>query len=249
MCNLSNAFGKDKALIAYFTCGDPCLEATKRAALTAIEAGADIIALGIPFSDPTAVDPVIQASNIRALSVGTTPGNVFHLAKELGETVPVILLTYANVVYRLKPEAFAKKCQESHVIGVVIHDVPFEERQEFAPVFSECGVCLISTVSPSVPDRIPMIAKEAKGFVYVITDANTTTEELQQAVETIRLHTDTACVVGCGVADSAPIEDFCQYADGAMLDYELVSIMEKNTQDAAAEIRRYVSRIDELLNC
>lgn len=248
MCNLSKAFGKEKSLIAYLTCGDPSVEATKQAALTAVEAGADMIALGIPFSDPTAVDPVIQASNIRALAKGTTPEDVFKLANELSDKVPVILLTYANVVCSLKPDSFAKKCQDSGVSGVVIHDVPFEERQEFAPIFEECGVCVISTLSPSVPDRIPMIAKAAKGFVYVITDAKTTTEELQQAVEIIRLNTDAACVVGCGVADSAPIEDFCQYADGAMLDYELVSIMEKNTQDTAGELRQYVSRIDELLN-
>jgi len=248
MCNLTKAFGKEKSLIAYFTCGDPSVEATRQAARSAIDSGADIIALGIPFSDPTAVDPVIQESNIRSLSKGTTPQDVFLLSKELSSTVPVILLTYANVVYRLKKDVFAKKCQENGVSGVVIHDVPFEERQEFAPIFEECGVCVISTVSPSVPDRIPTIAKAAKGFVYVITDAKTTTEELEKAVEIIRLNTDAACVVGCGVADSAPIEDFCQYADGAMLDYELVSIMKNNSQDTDAALCQYVSRIDELLN-
>ena len=246
MCNLSSVFGTQKALIAYFTCGDPNSQLTKEAALAAVRAGADMIALGVPFSDPTAVDPVIQESNIRALKNGVTPDKVFSVASELGEIVPVILFTYANVIYSMGVEKFAEKCRDSAVSGVVIHDVPFEERSAFSDVFETYGVCVISTVSPSVPERIAKIAAEAKGFVYVITDAKTTQEQLQNAVETIRLFTDTPCVVGCGVADSAPIEDFCRYADGAVLDYELVYIMGASASEDA--VVRYIEKIDKLLN-
>ena len=246
MCNLESVFGTNKALISYFTCGDPNSELTKKAALAAVQAGADVIALGVPFSDPTAVDPVIQESNIRALANGATPAMVFSVAAGLCETVPVVLFTYANVVYSIGVENFAKKCRDNGVSGVVIHDVPLEERGAFSQVFESYRVCVISTVSPSVPERIAQIAVQAKGFLYVITDAKTTQAQLQNAVEIIKLHTAIPCVVGCGVADSAPIEDFCRYADGAVLDYELVYIMGSGaSQDAVAQ---YIGKIDKLLN-
>lgn len=249
MTKLRSAFSGKKAIAAYFTCGDPSWEETLEAAKTAISAGADLIFLGIPFSDPTAVDPVIQESSLRGLSSGTTTEDVLRLAKELSESAPVVLTGYANLVYSPGIENFAIRCQASGVSGVVLHDVPFEEQEEFKAVFRGYGIDLISMVSPELPGRIPTIAKNAEGFVYIVTGAETGREELQNAVRLIRENNpDIPCIIGCGVADAAPIEEFCAEADGAVLDYELVYIMGERIVGAKRHIELYIGSIHKLLN-
>ncbi|MBE6983831.1 MAG: tryptophan synthase subunit alpha [Ruminococcaceae bacterium] len=248
MSKFYNAFSRGKALAAYFTCGDPTCTETAQAALSAISAGADMIFLGIPFSDPTAVDPVIQASSIRGLSSGTTTDDVLSVAKGLSDKVPVVLTGYANLVYSPGIENFAIRCQEAGVSGVVLHDVPFEEQGEFKAVFRKYGIDLISMVSPELPQRIPAIAKEAEGFLYIVTGAETSREDVQNAVKLIKENTSLPCIIGCGVADAAPIEEFCAEADGAVLDYELVYIMAERVVSAKRHIELYIGSIDKLLN-
>ena len=249
MNKLSEAFAQKKALAAYFTCGDPTVEATKEAVTAAVFAGADMIFLGIPFSDPTAVDPVIQESSIRGLAAGTTTQTVFEVAKKLSDKVPVVLTGYANLVFSPGIENFAIQCKEAGVSGVVLHDVPFEEQEEFKSVFSNFGITLISTVSPELPDRIPMIAKEAEGFVYIVTGAETNRCDVQNAVALVKsTNPELPCIIGCGVADAAPIETFCEEADGAVLDYELVYIMNEYIIGAKRHITAYIEHIDKLLN-
>ena len=248
MNKFNTAFSRGKALAAYFTCGDPSCAETLQAAQAAISAGADMIFLGIPFSDPTAVDPVIQASSIRGLSSGTTTDDVLSVAKGLSDKAPVVLIGYANLVFSPGIENFAAKCREAGVSGVVLHDVPFEEQEEFKAVFRNYGVCLISMVSPELPQRIPAIAKSAEGFLYIVTGAETNREDVQNAVRIIRENTSIPCVIGCGVADAAPIEEFCAEADGAVLDYELVYIMSERIVNAKRHIELYIGSIDKLLN-
>ncbi len=249
MNKLKSAFSCGKALAAYFTCGDPTVEATTDAANAAISAGADMVLLGIPFSDPTAVDPVIQESSIRGLTSGTTTATVFQVARILSEKVPVVLTGYANLVYSPGIENFALWCEEACVSGVVLRDVPFEEQMEFKSVFEKYGVALISMVSPELPSRIPQIAKSAEGFIYIVTGAETNREDVQNAVRIIRQsNPEIKCIIGCGVADAAPIETFCAEADGAVLDYELVYIMNEYPVGAKRHITAYVEHIDKLLN-
>lgn len=249
MTKLHTAFFRGKALAAYFTCGDPTCEETRMAAEAAISAGADMIFLGIPFSDPTAVDPVIQASSLRGLASGATTSRVLEVAKALSQTVPVVLTGYANLVYSPGIENFAKACMASGVSGVVLHDVPAEEQGEFKAVFQNYGISLISMVSPELPHRIPMIAKCAEGFLYIVTGAETSREDVQNAVRIAKnSNPDIPCIIGCGVADAAPIEEFCAEADGAVLDYELVYIMEGHPVGAKRHIQLYISGIDKLLN-
>ena len=249
MNKLSGAFSQGKALAAYFTCGDPTVEATKEAAVASVLAGADMLFLGIPFSDPTAVDPVIQESSIRGLASGTTTNTVFEVASHLCDKVPVVLTGYANLVYSPGIENFAAQCANAGVSGVVLQDVPFEEQMEFKSVFDKYGIALISMVSPELPDRIPVIAKNAHGFVYIITGAQSNREDVQNAVRIIReSNPEIPCIIGCGVADAAPIETFCEEADGAVLDYELVYIMNEYPVGAKRHITAYVEHIDKLLN-
>ena len=249
MNKLSNAFSRGKALAAYFTCGDPTVEATEDAIAAAVSAGADMVFLGIPFSDPTAVDPVIQESSIRGLASGTTTATVFEVASRISEKVPVVLTGYANLVYSPGIAQFAAWCKESGVSGVVLQDVPFEEQMEFKSVFEKYGVALISMVSPELPDRIAKIAQSAEGFIYIVTGAETNRADVQNAVGLIReSNPELPCIIGCGVADAAPIETFCVEADGAVLDYELVYIMNEYPVGAKRHITAYVEHIDKLLN-
>jgi len=249
MIELNKAFSQGKALAAYFTCGDPSVEATVEAANAAISAGADMVFLGIPFSDPTAVDPVIQESSIRGLAAGTTTATVFETAKGLSDQVPVVLTGYANLVFSPGIENFAKGCQESGISGVVLHDVPYEEQGEFKSVFAKYGLALISMVSPELPQRIPAIAKNAEGFLYIVTGADTNREDVQNAVRLIRENNSgIPCIIGCGVADAAPIETFCAEADGAVLDYELVYILNEYPIGAKRHITAYVEHIEKSLN-
>ena len=250
MSNLNSAFSAGKALAAYFTCGDPSLEATYEAMSSAVSGGATMLFLGIPFSDPTAVDPVIQASNIRGLASGTATKDVFELIRDFRKDfdTPIILTAYANVVFSPGIEIFAYECREAQVQGVILHDVPFEEQNEFRSILGKYGIALISTVSPDLPERIPLICSGAEGFLYIVTGAATTLDEVRQSVNTIRTYSKLPCIIGCGVADAAPIEKFCAEADGAVLDYELVHIMEEYLDGAGRPIIRYIEKINDLLN-
>lgn len=170
MSKIRAAFEKGKAIIAYITCGDPDLETTAAAVQAAVENGANIIELGIPFSDPTAEGPVIQESSIRALQKGITTDKVFAFVKDLRKTVtiPLVFKTYANVVFSYGAERFFASCGEAGVDGIVLPDLPFEEKEEFQDVSRKYGVELISMIAPAKEERIAQIASEAEGFVYVV---------------------------------------------------------------------------------
>ena len=164
------AFENGKAFIPFVTCGDPNLETTKKIIAELVNAGAAVIELGIPFSDPTAEGPVIQAANLRALSAGTTTDKIFDMVAEVRKTVdtPLVFMTYANVVFHYGIEKFAERAAAAGVDGLILPDVPFEEKEEFAPAFAERGMDLISMIAPTSEERIDMIAREAQGFVYCV---------------------------------------------------------------------------------
>ena len=176
MSNLRKAFDHGKAFVAFITCGDPDLETTAKAIRAMAEGGADLIELGIPFSDPTAEGPVIQSANVRALSAGTTTDKIFEMVKKLRNDVkiPMVFMTYANVVFSYGTERFAEMCAQVGMDGVILPDVPYEEKEEFAPIFEAHGLELVSLIAPTSADRIAMIAKEAKGFIYVVSSLGVT---------------------------------------------------------------------------
>ena len=167
MSNIQKACANGKAFIAFLTCGDPDLETTGRAVRAAVENGADLIELGIPFSDPTAEGPVIQAANVRALSAGTTTDKIFKLVRDLRKdvTIPMVFMTYANVVFSYGAERFISTCAEIGIDGLILPDIPYEEKDEFDPICKKYGVDLISMVAPTSEDRIDTVSKEANGFI------------------------------------------------------------------------------------
>ena len=165
---IQKAFENGKAFIPFITCGDPNLETTKACVRAAVENGADLIELGIPFSDPTAEGPVIQQANVRALTGGVTTDKVFAMVEELRKdvTVPFVFMTYANVVFSYGAERFMDRCRETGIDGLILPDLPYEEKGEFSDVCGKYGIDLISLIAPTSKDRIAMIAREAEGFLY-----------------------------------------------------------------------------------
>ena len=164
---ITEAFANGKAFIPFVTCGDPSLEVTEQLVYAMEEAGADLIELGIPFSDPTAEGPVIQEANVRALSGGVTTDKIFAMVEKIRKNtkIPMVFMTYANVVFSYGTERFIKKAAEIGMDGLILPDVPFEEKEEFDAVCKQYGLDLISLIAPTSHERIAMIAKEAEGFV------------------------------------------------------------------------------------
>ena len=157
MSNIQKAFEKGKAFIPFITCGDPDLETTAAVVRAAVENGADLIELGIPFSDPTAEGPVIQGANLRALKGSVTTDKIFAFVRELRRdvTVPMVFMTYANVVFSYSAEKFISTSREIGMDGLILPDLPFEEKEEFLPLCRKYDVDLISLITPHRKTVLP----------------------------------------------------------------------------------------------
>ena len=255
MSNIKKAFENGKAFIPFITCGDPDLETTAKAVRAAVKGGADLIELGIPFSDPTAEGPVIQGANIRALSGGVTTDKVFELVKELrlDVTVPMVFMTYANVVFSYGSEKFISTCKEIGIDGLIIPDLPFEEKDEFQPVCDKYGVDLISLIAPTSHDRISMIAKQAQGFIYVVSSLGVTgtrseiTTDLGAIVDVIRKNTDIPCAIGFGISKPEQAKKMAALSDGAIVGSAIIKILEKYGKDAPEHIGEYVKSMKDAI--
>ena len=253
MSNIKKAFENNKAFIAFITCGDPDLETTARVVRAAAENGADLIELGIPFSDPTAEGPVIQGANLRALTGGVTTDKIFDLVKELRKdvTTPIASITYANVVYSYGAERFISACSQIGIDGIILPDLPFEEKDEFLPVCHKYGVDLISLIAPTSENRIAMIAKEAEGFIYVVSSLGVTgtrtsiTTDLGSIVSAIRENTDVPCAIGFGISTPEQAKAMAAISDGAIVGSAIIKIIEKYGKDAPKYVGEYVSSMKQ----
>ena len=210
MSKIANAFkgGNGKAFIPFITCGDPSLEVTEQLVYAMEEAGANLIELGIPFSDPTAEGPVIQAANIRALSGGVTTDKIFAMVEKIRKNtqIPMVFMTYANVVFSYGTERFIKKASELGMDGLILPDVPYEEKEEFDSVCKKYDMDLISLIAPTSHERISMIAKEASGFVYCVSSLGVTgtrseiTTDIGAMAKLVKKAKDVPCAVGFGIS-------------------------------------------------
>ena len=217
MSDIAKAFANGKAFIPFITCGDPDLETTAAAVRAAVDNGADLIELGIPFSDPTAEGPVIQGANLRALNGGVTTDRIFGLVRDLRRDVevPLVFMTYANVVFSYGAERFLSTCRETGIAGLILPDLPFEEKEEFLPFCRRYGVALISLIAPTSEDRIAMIAREAEGFLYVVSSLGVTgtrseiKTDLASMVETVRLNTKIPAAIGFGISTPEQAKKRC----------------------------------------
>ena len=251
MRRLKNAFANGKVFIPFITCGDPDLETTKKAVLEMAANGADIVELGIPFSDPTAEGPVIQGANLRALSGGVTTDKVFDLVREIRRETDIALcfMTYANVVYSYDAEKFINTCKEIGIDGLILPDLPYEEKDEFLPLCKACGVDLISFVAPTSEDRIAMIAKQATGFIYVVSSLGVTgmrseiTTDLPKIVSVIRANTDTPCAIGFGISGPEQAAKMAGISDGAIIGSAIIRILEKEGKNAPEKIGEFTKAV------
>ena len=258
MSNIAKAFANGKAFIPFVTCGDPDLETTANIVRAMAEAEADLIELGIPFSDPTAEGPVIQSANVRALSAGTTTDRIFDLVQDLRKdvTIPMVFMTYANVVFSYGAEKFISTCQEIGIDGLILPDIPYEEKDEFDPICKRYGVDLISMVAPTSEDRIAMVAKEASGFIYVVSSLGVTgvrseiTTDIGAMVELIRASSDLPCAVGFGISTPEQAQKMAGLSDGAIVGSAIVKLIAPYGREAVPYVADYVKQMKEaVLSC
>ena len=251
MSNIKKAFENGKAFIPFVTCGDPDLETTGKIVRAAAENDADLIELGIPFSDPTAEGPVIQGANIRALSGGVTTDKIFDFVRELRKdvTIPMVFMTYANVVFSYGAEKFISTCKEIGIDGLILPDLPFEEKEEFLPLCRKYDVDLISLIAPTSAQRIAMIAKEAEGFLYIVSSLGVTgtrseiTTDVASIVKMVKENTDIPCAIGFGISTPEQARKMAGCSDGAIVGSAIIKIIEKYGKEAPKYVGEYIKEM------
>lgn len=252
---ITEAFEKGKAFIPFITCGDPSLEITEQIVYAMEEAGADLIELGIPFSDPTAEGPVIQAANVRALSGGVTTDKIFDMVEKIRKNtdIPMVFMTYANVVFSYGTERFIKKAAELGMDGLILPDVPFEEKEEFDTVCKQHGLDLISLIAPTSHDRIRTIAKEAEGFVYCVSSLGVTgmrsqiTTDIGAMVALVKQEKDIPCAVGFGISNPEQAGKMAAQADGVIVGSAIVKICAAHGAECVPYVKEYVKSMKDAI--
>lgn len=256
MSNIYKAFENKKAFIPFLTAGDPDIETSKKCILKMVEAGASLVEIGIPFSDPIAEGTVIQGANVRALGENTHLDDIFTLVKEVRKEtdIPIVFLTYINPVYNYGYGDFFKECQNSGVDGIIVPDVPFEESDEFASFAEEYGVDAVKLIAPTSNDRIKEIAKNAKGFVYIVSSHGVTgirseiTTDVEAMIKAVREVTNTPTAVGFGINTPEQAKYFARISDGAIVGSAIVKIIEKYGKDSPKYVYDYVKTMVEAVN-
>ena len=273
MGRISETFADGKAFIPFVTAGYPDLETTRSVVKAAQENGADLIEIGIPFSDPTAEGPVIQTANVIALEGGVTTDMILEFVKELREkdgiTVPLVFMTYANVVYSyheggdaphdgsdgkdLGRYGFCRRCAQAGIDGLILPDVPFEEKGEFREACQAAGIDLISLIAPTSEARISRIAEDAEGFLYVVSSLGVTGERSQittdigAITQKIRAVTDIPCAVGFGISTPQQAAKMAEQSDGAIVGSAIIRIITEYGTEAAPEVGKYVKRMKDAM--
>lgn len=253
MSNTANAFKHGKAFIPFVTAGDPNLEVTKEIILAMEKAGADLIEIGIPFSDPVAEGVVIQAADERALKAGTTTDKIFDMVAEVRKesSIPLAFMTYINPVYVYGVDKFCKKAAELGVDALIIPDVPYEEKNEVAPFCDKYGIDLISFIAPTSHDRIKTIAKEAQGFVYCVSSMGVTgvrqkiTTSLGEMTSLVQEVTNVPAAIGFGISTPQQAQEMAQYADGVIVGSAIVKICAQYGERCVPYVYDYVKEMKD----
>jgi tryptophan synthase alpha chain len=248
---ITEAFKDKKTFISFLTAGDPSKECTVEYILAMENAGADIIEIGIPFSDPIAEGPVIQDANIRALSKGINTDDIFDLVEDVRKksSVPLVFLTYINPVFHYGYEKFFKKCHDVGVNGIIIPDLPYEEKGEISKFAKKHCVDIISLIAPTSKDRIRMIAKEATGFIYLVSSMGVTgvrneiTTDLREIIDEIKNVTDVPVAVGFGINTPEQSKKIAKISDGVIVGSAIVKIIEKQGSNAKQYLQEYVTKM------
>ena len=256
MSDIKAAFENGKAFIPFITAGDPDLETTEKLLIEMSKNGADIIEIGIPFSDPIAEGVVIQEADLRALTSGTTTDKIFEMVKRVRSEIKCALavMTYMNPIFVYGTDKFMQRCSECGISAVIVPDTPFEEKQELAPYCDKHGVELVSLIAPTSHDRIKMIAKEAQGFVYCVSSMGVTgvrseiTTDIGEMVRLVKSVSDTPCAVGFGISTPEQAKKMSESADGVIVGSAIVKIVAKYGKDCIKPVCDYVKSMKEAIS-
>lgn len=251
MIELSSAFRNGKAFIGFVTGGDPTLGVTERLVPAMADAGCDLVEIGIPFSDPVAEGPVIQEANERALRAGCTTDRLFESVARLAPKTkaPIVFLTYLNPIFTYGKENFMRRCAETGVSGLIVPDMPFEEKGELKEAAESAGVALISMIAPTSHERIAMIARQARGFVYCVSSLGVTgvrgniTTDIGAMVRLVRSVNSIPVAVGFGIADPEQAKRMAALSDGAIVGSAIVKLAAKYGENCAEPVCEYVRRM------
>lgn len=251
MSNTAKAFENGKAFIPFVTAGDPNLETTAEIILAMEKAGADLIEIGIPFSDPVAEGLVIQRADERALKAGTTTDKIFDMVASVREKtdIPLAFMTYINPIFVYGVEKFCQKCSELKIDALIVPDVPFEEKAEISPYCKKYGIDVISLIAPTSNNRIKTIAQEAEGFIYCVSSMGVTgirkeiTTNIDSMIKSVREVTKVPTAIGFGIATPEQAKEMSKYADGVIVGSAIVKICEKYGTECVPYISEYVKSI------
>ncbi len=253
MSRIKQAFENKKAFIAFITAGDPDIETTERLIYETEKNGVDLIEIGIPFSDPIAEGIVIQEADQRALENGITTDKIFEMTERIRPNVhiPLVFMTYLNVIFGYGSDKFISRCKEVGIDGLIVPDMPYEEKEELSPYCKKYGIELISLVAPTSHDRIKSIAKDAEGFLYVVSSLGVTgvrkeiKTDINEIVSSVRSVSDIPCAVGFGISTPEQAKNMCESADGAIVGSAIVKIVAKYGRESVPYVAEYVKAMSD----
>ncbi len=248
MSRIGNAFNNKKAFIVFVTGGDPDIETTEALIPQMSAAGVDLIEIGIPFSDPIAEGVIIQAADERALKAGTTTDKLFDMVKHVRKKVdiPLVFMTYINPIYTYGTERFVERCAACGIDGIIVLDVPFEEKEEINGACEAAGIELISMITPTSKERVDMIARQAKGFLYCVSSIgvskiqNKIKTNIKEMVDNIKQASDIPCVVGLDTATPNQAYEMAAISDGTIVESAIVKIIAQNGKNCIEPVCQYV---------
>ena len=255
MIKLKEAFKNKKAFIAFLTAGDPDLETTEKLIYEMVDKGVDLIEIGIPFSDPIAEGTVIQEADLRALSGGVTTEMIFDMVEKIRPNIgiPLVFMTYCNVLFGYGTEKFTKRCSEIGIDGLIVPDVPYEEKEELLPYCRKYGLELVSLVAPTSHERISKIASEAEGFLYIVSSLGVTgvrseiTTDIGEIVRAAKAVSDIPCAVGFGISTPEQAKNMSEQADGIIIGSAIVKIIAKYGRESVEPVGEYIKSISAAL--
>jgi tryptophan synthase alpha chain len=256
MNRITKAFEGKKAFIAYVMGGDPDIETTEKLIVAMAESGVDIIEIGIPFSDPVAEGIVIQKASERALLGGCTVDKLCEMVKHVRKktSIPLLFMTYVNPVFVYGKERFMEKCVECGIDGIIVPDLPFEERDELAGECIKCGISQISLIAPTSNERIEMIAKESEGFIYCVSSLGVTgirseiNTNITEMVKQAKKATTTPCAIGFGISTPEQAQNMAKLSDGVIIGSAIVKIVEEHGKQSIEKIKQFVHNVTNALN-
>jgi len=253
MNRIKDAFQNKKAFITYLMAGDPNLAASAEHILTAQEAGADLVEIGIPFSDPVAEGDVIQAASMRALAAGTKLDGIFDMVASIKDNmhIPMVFMTYLNPMFVYGYNRFFAKCTEIGICGVIIPDLPFEEQDEAKIFAAKHGVEIVTLAAPTSEKRIALIAENAEGFIYLVSSMGVTgvrskiTTDLSAILSEIKKNTDIPVAVGFGISTPEQAKHYSAISDGVIVGSAIVRIIAQHGENAKQALCKYISEMKQ----